>query len=57
MPRFGSLGSHCRLGVNDPESPEGGVTEAYDTGIIITGDLEPRENGPPLEKLVQRFSM
>ena len=34
MPRFGRLGSHCRLGVNDWESPEGGVTEVYDNGTV-----------------------
>ena len=32
MPRFRRLGSYCRLGVNDRESPEGGVAEAYDIG-------------------------
>ena len=36
-PRLGRLGSHCRLGVNDRESLDRGVTDNYDTGVIGHG--------------------
>ena len=34
-PRLGRLGSHCRLGVNDRESLDRGVTDNYDTGLRV----------------------
>ena len=37
-PRLGRLGSHCRLGVNDRESLDRGVTDNYDTGRFTTFD-------------------
>ena len=52
-PRLGRLGSHCRLGVNDRESLDRGVTDNYDTGSFMATITHPTGNGHYRDRILR----